>query len=199
MTPHVLTGLVVGFLVGLPIDGSGSGMAYFGLLGGLGGWVLYLGGRLKTLEATREATASTAPDRQPDRASAEPEVTSSGATPVAQDIAAKETPEAPVPTPESPARPAPQADAREPGQEPGPSPGARILTVAKQWFTTGNAPVKVGVVVVLFGVGFFIKPMAGSPGRWPSASSTVSCTSTKAVIRDSRHAGTSRPFGSWRG
>ena len=157
MTPHVLTGLVLGLLAGVLIDGSESGMAYFGLLGGLGGWVLYLSGRLKALEATREATASTAPDRQPDPASAEPEVTSSSATPVAQDIAAKETPEAPVPTPESPARPEPQADAWEPGQEPGPSPGARILTVAKQWFTTGNVPVKVGVVVVLFGVGFFIK------------------------------------------
>jgi uncharacterized membrane protein len=32
-----------------------------------------------------------------------------------------------------------------------------LLAKAGRWFTTGNVPVKVGVVLSLFGVGFLVK------------------------------------------
>ena len=33
----------------------------------------------------------------------------------------------------------------------------RIVDVVKAWLTTGNVPVKVGVVLSVFGLGFLIK------------------------------------------
>ena len=142
-----------GLLIGLLIDGNWPGMLYGGLIGALGGWVWHLSGRLKALEAA----ASTGPHVRPDPAPADPKVTSSSAAPVAQDVAAKETADASVPTQEPPAPPEPRVEAWGPAQEFGPSPGDRVIAATKRWFTTGNVPVKVGVVVVLFGVGFFIK------------------------------------------
>ncbi len=166
MTPHVLTGLAGGLLVGLLIGaygpgtligGYGPGILYCGLIGGLGGWVLHLSRRLKELEATRETAASTARYTQPDPAADDPEVAPSSVTTVVEDIAATDTAGTSSPTWDSPARPQPKDDAWGPRQRSGPSPTDRVLAAAKEWFTTGNVPVKVGVVVVLFGVGFFIK------------------------------------------
>ena len=166
MTPHVLTGLAGGLLVGMLIGaygpgtligGYGPGILYCGLMGGLGGWVLHLSRRLKELEATRETAASAGRYTQPDPAADDPEVAPSSVTTVVADVAATDTAGASSPTWDSPAPPKPKDDVWGPRQRSGPFPADRVLAAAKKWFTTGNVPVKVGVVVVLFGVGFFIK------------------------------------------
>ena len=69
---------------------------------------------------------------------------------------------APGPTWDTPSRPESETDVwgtagGEVERESGPPAASRALDAVTSWFTTGNVPVKVGVVVVLFGVGFFIK------------------------------------------
>ena len=166
MTPHVLTGLAGGLLVGLLIGaygpgtligGYGQGILYCGLIGGLGGWVLHLSRRLKKLEAIRASAASTGTYTQPEAAADDPAATPSSVPTIGADISATDTLTASDPTWDSPARPKPKDDAPKPRPRSTPSPADRLLAAAKDWFTTGNVPVKVGVVVVLFGVGFFIK------------------------------------------
>ena len=166
MTPHVLMGLAGGLLVGMLIGaygpgtligGYGPGILYGGLIGGLGGWVLHLSRRLKELEATRDTAASTARYAQPAPAADDPEVAPSSVTTAVADVAATDTAGASSATRDSPAPPKPKDDVWGPRQRSGPFPADRVLAAAKNWFTTGNVPVKVGVVVVLFGVGFFIK------------------------------------------
>ena len=166
MTPHVLTGLAGGLLVGLLIGaygpgtligGYGQGILYCGLIGGLGGWVLHLSRRLKELEAIRASAASTGTYTQPDAVADDPEATPSSGTTITADISATDTPAASDPTWHSPARPKPKDDPPTPRPRSTPSPADRLLAAAKDWFTTGNVPAKIGVVVVLFGVGFFIK------------------------------------------
>ena len=158
MTPRILTGLVGGLLVGAFIDGYGPGILYCGLIGTLGGWVLHLSRRLQQLEATREAAAtSISPYTQPDSAADVPEATPSSAPKAVEDIATPDMPATPDPTWGTRARSEPKTDPTKPRPRPAPSPADRLLAAAKDWFTTGNVPVKVGVVVVLFGVGFFIR------------------------------------------
>lgn len=47
--------------------------------------------------------------------------------------------------------------ARTPEPEPEPGMGAHAIEVAKRWLTTGNVPVKVGVLLSFFGVAFLLK------------------------------------------
>jgi uncharacterized membrane protein len=62
-----------------------------------------------------------------------------------------------IPEPETPiARPL----AETPPASPGPrlaGPIARIVEIAKRWLTTGNVPVKLGVIVSFFGVAFLLR------------------------------------------
>ena len=161
MTLYFLIGLVLGLAVGAWTGGFGPGLLYCGLIGGLGGWVLHLSSRIKELETTREIDAAAGLHARPEPAEADREEAPSSAPAVADAV----TETAPGPTWDTPARPEPEADdvwgpeaaGDEPGRESGPSAASRALDAAKSWFTTGNVPVKVGVVVVLFGVGFFIK------------------------------------------
>ena len=161
MTFYALIGLVLGLAVGAWTGGFGPGLVYCGLIGGLGGWVLHLSFRLKDLETAREIDAPAGLRARPAPAESDAEAGSSSATAVADEVAAGES--MPSPTWDTPARPEPEAEvwrsepAGEPERESGPSVADRVLDAAKNWFTTGNVPVKVGVVVVLFGVGFFIK------------------------------------------
>lgn len=46
---------------------------------------------------------------------------------------------------------------RTPVPEPRPDVGAHTIEVAKRWLTTGNVPVKVGVIISFFGVAFLLK------------------------------------------
>ena len=157
---YVLIGMVLGLLVGSLTDG----FLYGGLIGGLGGWVLHLSFRLKELETHWEADAPVGRRVEPDPAVVEPEATPSSATPVARETAATDTARPSSPSSAPPSRSETddavwgQAPARvEPELQSSPSAVDRAIEAAKKWFTTGNVPVKVGVVVVLFGVGFFIK------------------------------------------
>lgn len=161
MTFYVLIGLVLGLAVGAWTGGFGPGILYCSLIGGLGGWVLHLSFRLKDLETARDTDALADLRTRPDPAESDTEAVPPSATAVADEVAATET--ASSPARETPSRPEPEADvwglepAGEPERESGPSVAGRALDAVKSWFTTGNVPVKVGVVVVLFGVGFFIK------------------------------------------
>ncbi len=55
------------------------------------------------------------------------------------------------------ARPTEAAKQRTLIPEPRPSMGAHTIEVAKRWLTTGNVPVKVGVIISFFGVSFLLK------------------------------------------
>lgn len=59
---------------------------------------------------------------------------------------------------------APDAPAHAARQPPPPDAVEVLLAHVKRWFTTGNVPVKVGVVLSVFGVGFLIK--AGVERGW---------------------------------
>ena len=153
----VVLGLFVGLLVGILTDGLGIALFYCGLIGGLGGWVLQLSIRLNELEEQAGEPVGRPPPRVP---VAKPAPTPSTTTTVAPSSteAAQAKPSDPPST--RPSEPEPD-DAWKPALvrpewETGPSVAGKALEAAKAWFTTGNVPVKVGVVVVLFGVGFFI-------------------------------------------
>ena len=157
----MLLGLLVGAVVGALSGAFGQALLYGGLIGSLGGWLIDLNRRVKRLESAeepdvldpwqaetaREAKHPVPPLSTSSVRTAEP-VTSAGG---------KHT-EHPVPARPSTADPAwaPAAPRSEPEPEPGASFVSRGFAVARVWFTTGNVPVKVGVVVVLFGVAFFI-------------------------------------------
>ena len=159
MAVHVLIGLLLGLFVGALIGGLdgavGPGLVFGGLIGCLGGWTVRLSTRVRRLEIeaelsaadtwrTKRASASTAP-RSPEKDPAEP-----AAVPPARaaTLAASRPIDDPVWAPKTPSG--------EPAERSVASVGGRIVAVAKTWFTTGNVPVKVGVVVVLFGVAFFL-------------------------------------------
>ena len=167
---YVLIGMVLGLIVGLltstGTDGYGPSLLYCGLIGGLGGWVLQLSFRLREIEIAQELEAARQTDappsgrEQPDPERQDTGAAPSGALPVAGEAAAVDTasPSAPAFHPETDDDMWAQAPARaEPEPASGSSAVGRVIEAAKKWFTTGNVPVKVGVVVVLFGVGFFIK------------------------------------------
>ena len=163
MTFYVLMGLLLGLALGAWTGGFGPGIPYGGLIGGLGGWVLHLSSRVRKLETARELDAAAGLGDRADPAESDAAVSASSATAAADEVAAADTEVASGPTRGTPSRPEPATDAwglepaGEPERESGPSVTDRALDAARSWFTTGNVPVKVGVVVVLFGVGFFIK------------------------------------------
>ncbi|MCY3819255.1 MAG: DUF2339 domain-containing protein [Gammaproteobacteria bacterium] len=162
MTLYFLIGLVLGLAVGMWTVGFGAELLYSGLIGGLVGWVLHLSSRLRGLEEEFDAAAGL--HARPEPAKADPEPAPSAATAVTEEVEAVGAVTAPGPNRDTPSRPERESGvwgaepARdEPVREHGPSAADQALDAVKGWFTTGNVPVKVGVVVVLFGVGFFIK------------------------------------------
>ena len=160
MTSYVPTGVVLGLFAGLLIgvltDGFATALVYCALIGGLGGWVLRLSVRLNALERqVGEEDAGPAAEVP----AAKPVPAPATATTVAEEAVGTDAPR--------PSRPAshpervtdawaPASARSEPETAPGPRVMDRAVAAARAWFTTGNVPVKVGVVVVLFGVGFFI-------------------------------------------
>lgn len=81
-----------------------------------------------------------------------------------------ETPAAAPATPASPSETAPPkftprptesarpvVHERKPETPPEPGPLVHVLEVARRWLTTGNVPVKVGIVISFFGVAFLLK------------------------------------------
>ncbi len=172
---------VIGALAGGWIMAGSEG--FFGIVAGLMiGWLLQrllnaqsrirsLAQRIDTLEQRNAATAPVEKAAKkslntPQRVSIyeptpavppaepKPEPTSEpapGPTPVA----------APEPVRRAPIEPQPEADAavreRTPVPAPEPGMGAHALDVARRWLTTGNVPVKVGVIISFFGVAFLLK------------------------------------------
>ena len=166
MSAYVLIGLLLGLVVGAVVGAVGGGfgpaLLYGGLIGGLGGGLLDLNTRVKRLESGKESAAVDTWRTGEEATVQEPSAAETAARPVEPlPPARRKEPVAAVRdrepkadliwAPEEEAPPAPS----EP-KESGPSVVDRGVAVAKAWFTTGNVPVKVGVVVVLFGVAFFI-------------------------------------------
>ena len=157
----ILLGLFVGAVVGALSGGFGQALLYGGLIGGLVGWLIVLNLRVKRLESARERDAvdawRTKPAREANvRDPGTPSTNVRTAEPVTS--ADRERSETPEPAGKATADPVWVTGALpvKPEREPSPAFVGRGLAVAKTWFTTGNVPVKVGVVVVLFGVAFFI-------------------------------------------
>ncbi len=169
MTPYVLLGLMLGVVVGAILGGVSGVLAavvYGGVLGSLGGVLFYQNKRLRTLEdasrigqgvsehpdeplappVSEVARAESEPEAEPD-----PEPIVAVSDPAAEDLVWSRE-EVTSPSEQPTAMPA----VRE-SWERSPASVDRVVSAAKGWFTTGNVPVMVGVVVALFGVAFFIK------------------------------------------
>ena len=63
-----------------------------------------------------------------------------------------------------------------------------VFAFVKNWFTTGNVPVKVGVVLSVFGVGFLIKEGIDGSGS-SAARGATTCSSRCSALRCSRSVG----------
>ena len=161
--------ILVGALIGFWLEGL-TGAVFGASIGFLIGWGKRLSDRLAALETREVATGRI---KEPDRAPAVSE-------PVSLQEAPAETPE-PL-TPEAspgPPRPPeetapPPEETATPPEETSPAPRStqwsdagstdrisstvtRVTDVMKGWLTSGNVPVKVGVVLSLFGMAFFIR------------------------------------------
>jgi uncharacterized membrane protein len=154
-----LLGGVIGGVLFSGFDGFAMGL----VVGAVAGWVADLAARVRQLEQRLEARsvaearrATETPAPQP--AHERPQTPAVDGPPV-------ERP-APAPAPRAPARVVPAPTARETLRPPlerlrrenlEPSGVDKAFATVWRWFTTGNVPVKVGVVLSLFGVAFLVK------------------------------------------
>jgi uncharacterized membrane protein len=135
-----------------------------GTVGLLSGWVADLAGRVRLLERRLDAARSTVAARDaeppPRERAAEPAPVSATARAAADERVPETAPAIAEPARPAPPRATPVAAAapraRSVAQQT-PSAAEALLAKAGRWFTTGNVPVKVGVVLSLFGVGFLVK------------------------------------------
>jgi len=158
----VIVFALLGGVVGGALLSDFGGFVFGAAVGALAGWVVDLANRVRTLERKLEA-----------RRALETLATETATPPRAHE---PETPppvqpprvERPAPASREPIHDTePPAPAREPvrvalprravRQNFEPSIVEKLFTKAWTWFTTGNVPVKVGVVLSLFGVGFLVK------------------------------------------
>ena len=155
--------MVLGMIVGSPIEGFGPAMLYCGLIGGLGGCVFHLGSRVNELEAARKGDAAAGPHAEPGTAVAGAELTASdqvrpdvvrgagdSATAVARDAGAMDAERPPGPAPFRAEAEAETEDdlwgqaanrpEAEPESEPAAEPAAvdRVIAAVKRWFTTAT-------------------------------------------------------------
>ena len=157
----VLLGLFVGAVVGVLSGGFGQAVLYGGLIGCLAGWLVDLNARVRRLESTKKSDAADAwRTGEVAKTTVQEPPAPATVTPGTEPLppARPKAPEPAVSAPEPKSDPvwAPGVLSSKAEREPSPSLVSRGADVAKVWFTTGNVPVKVGVVVVLFGVAFFI-------------------------------------------
>ncbi len=204
----VVFGLLGAALWAAFLGASVNGLMIGAAIGALAGWVSRLSKRVAMLEqqaSTSEARApATAAPRTPPAARVD-----AGATPTAAPSAARvdagaarpaAPPAAPPPTTAAAASTAAapdQAPSPPPVRPRAPSPGAAsaarrarrdnieptltdiVFDSVKRWFTTGNVPVKVGVVLSVFGVGFLIKE--GIDRQWLVAAARGPAHARRAV------------------
>jgi uncharacterized membrane protein len=148
---------LLGGIVGGALLGELGGFVFGAIVGALMGSVADLAGRVRQLErrldAPRTADARSVPAEPPRQPAAPPPSTAP----------ASESRPPPVeehhPLPPRSAVPAGRAQASDSAarRELEPSLLKTLFDKAVGWFTTGNVPVKVGVVLSLFGVGFLVK------------------------------------------
>ena len=151
--------IIVGGMVGLFFAATGD--AFFGFMAGavlgyLLAQVRTLQDKVRKLSNKLEEAPVARPPAEPAAAAAEPDI------PTLQPLAA--TPPAPAPAAtvqKTVQKPAPATIADTP-QRPSPrvrapDPFDRLVEMAKNWLTTGNVPVKLGVIVSFFGVAFLLK------------------------------------------
>ena len=148
----ILVGVLAGYLLG-----GFTGVVLGAFIGVLTGWVKQLSDRVATLEAGR-----TAADRT--RASAP-----TAAIPEAVNVPEERpaTPELPTPdsspgpprTPTEESTSAPRATPRSDAGTTGRTSSAvnRVTDTVKGWLMSGNVPVRVGIVLSLLGLAFFIR------------------------------------------
>jgi uncharacterized membrane protein len=155
---------LIGGVVGGALLSALGGVVFGIIVGGLVGWVADLAGRVRMLERRLEAR-SPAAARTPAAASSQPAAESvrapepapppAGPVPEPAVLAAAVVPETAFASPRAaPAARPPRAAPRQPR---GPSAIDTLVANVWRWFTTGNVPVKVGVVLSLFGVAFLVK------------------------------------------
>jgi uncharacterized membrane protein len=175
----VLILALIGGVVGAALLSDFGGFVFGLVVGAVAGSVADLAGRVRMLERRLEAwkTADGAGARTAQRAREPAPVVEAPPMPHAAPPPSRE----PAPVREPVFQREPVAAAREPAAiapRPATVPGAAVAARAKRsaalddleptvaetllkkalaWFTTGNVPVKVGVVLSLFGVGFLIK------------------------------------------
>ena len=167
-----ILGLLAGVIAHIWTGHYGSMILFGGLIGYLVGWVRHLSIRLKNLESEREITRSSSARverveeevREPQQSAVRP---SSAPAKLAPTTSEPARPAERVATgPAVPARAdtsawAPGPTRSEPKEERAPAASAsafdRAVAAAREWFTSGNVPVMVGVVLALLGAGFFIK------------------------------------------
>ena len=161
-----LLGGVVGGVLFSGFDGFVLGL----VVGALGGWVSDLAGRVRQLEKRLEARSVAEARRATETAAPQPAREQAPAVEAPSFERAVPAPRAPDP---EPPRPRPAAPPPRPAtadaaaavratrsaarEELEPSPFDVLLSKVWRWFTTGNVPVKVGVVLSLFGVAFLVK------------------------------------------
>ena len=141
---------LLGGVIGGVLLGDFGGFAFGVVVGAVAGWVSDLAGRVRQLEKrlearsvaeARRATETPAPARAPERERApavEPPV------------------QRPAPAPREPGAVS-HAIRRSALENLEPSAVEKLFATVWRWFTTGNVPVKVGVVLSLLGVGFLVK------------------------------------------
>ncbi len=135
---------VIGLVLGLFL-GSGAALLFAAAAGAALGWIvaalLDLERRLHALEQRRE-----------------PPVPAELRAPAAPTPPAAPQPRVSTAAPAPPA-PATAASVARPTPPPPPSPGAidQALDATRRWLTTGNVPVKLGVIISFFGVAFLLK------------------------------------------
>ena len=157
---------LAGAVVGGALLGDFGGVVFGLVVGAVTGWVADLTARVRTLERAletrktleaRQALAQSQP--QPELRSREPAPTAPprAAEPPAPERAPPPRPSASPSVATADAAPAVRAPRPAVRREFEPSPFDVFLTKVWRWFTTGNVPVKVGVVLSLFGVAFLVK------------------------------------------
>ncbi len=164
--------VIIGMIAGIFVAGW-SGNFLLGAVGGaaiglLLARVVNLDRRVDQLERlARQAKRSSVPTREQPQAPKEPGAPPAWAKPKAPDPGFFESPAEPPPAPVSATEPEPRAASKPlatprgwPETEPKtfqPSLMQPLLQKILTWFTSGNVPVKVGVIISFIGVAFLLK------------------------------------------
>jgi uncharacterized membrane protein len=172
----VLIFALLGGIVGAALLSELGGFLFGAIIGALAGFLAELAGRVRLLERRLEARHAAEVRAGPEPASPGPAAASArrerppqpmsppapspaahGESPAAAEAVARPVDERPrVAAAAGAAAPA-AAVRRSAPRAAAPSALDALLRRVAQWFTTGNVPVKVGVVLSLFGVGFLVK------------------------------------------